>query len=83
MRGSKLRRDTKKMRSAGLVVVVMRARSITTTPKPSTRSTAQAGASELGDYVAYYPRRRLMRTATIAEALSTLADFSKNFPDSL
>ena len=44
---------------------------------------AKAGASELGDYVAYYLGDAYMRTGHNAEALSTLADFSKNFPDSL
>jgi soluble lytic murein transglycosylase len=44
---------------------------------------AKAGASELGDYVAYYLGDAYMRTARNAEALSTLAGFSENFPDSL
>ena len=44
---------------------------------------AKAGASELGDYVAYYLGQAYLNTAHNAEALSTLADFSKNFPDSL
>jgi soluble lytic murein transglycosylase len=44
---------------------------------------AKAGASELGDYVAYYLGDAYLKTAHDAEALSTLADFSKNFPDSL
>jgi soluble lytic murein transglycosylase len=44
---------------------------------------AKAGASELGDYVAYYLGNAYLNTAHNAEALSTLADFSKNFPDSL
>ena len=44
---------------------------------------AKAGASELGDYVAYYLGDAYLNTARNAEALSTLADFSKNFPDSL
>ena len=44
---------------------------------------AKAGASELGDYVAYYLGDTYLNTAHNAEALSTLADFSKNFPDSL
>jgi len=44
---------------------------------------AKAGASELGDYVAYYLGDAYLRTAHNAEALSTLSDFSKNFPDSL
>ena len=44
---------------------------------------AKAGASELGDYVAYYLGDSYLKTGHNAEALSTLADFSKNFPDSL
>jgi soluble lytic murein transglycosylase len=44
---------------------------------------AKAGASELGDYVAYYLGDAYLKTAHNAEALSTLADFSKKFPDSL
>ncbi len=44
---------------------------------------AKAGASELGDYVAYYLGDAYLKTAHHAEALSTLADFDKNFPDSL
>jgi soluble lytic murein transglycosylase len=44
---------------------------------------AKAGASELGDYVAYYLGDSYLKTAHSAEALSTLADFSKRFSDSL
>jgi len=44
---------------------------------------AKDGASELGDYVAYYLGDAYLNTAHNAEALSTLGDFSKNFPDSL
>jgi len=44
---------------------------------------AKAGASELGDYVAYHLGESYLKTGHNAEALSTLADFSKNFPDSL
>jgi len=44
---------------------------------------AKAGASELGDYVAYYLGDAYLKTGHNAEALATLADFSKNFPDSL
>jgi soluble lytic murein transglycosylase len=44
---------------------------------------AKAGASELGDYVAYYLGDAYLNTAHNAEALATLADFSKVFPDSL
>ena len=46
-------------------------------------SRAKAGASEVGDYVAYYLGQSYLNTSRSAEALSTLADFSKNFPDSL
>ncbi|HEX9111140.1 MAG TPA: transglycosylase SLT domain-containing protein [Terriglobales bacterium] len=46
-------------------------------------SRAKAGASELGDYVAYYLGDAYLDSGHNAEALSTLADFSKNFPDSL
>jgi soluble lytic murein transglycosylase len=44
---------------------------------------AKAGASELGDYVTYYLGDAYLDAGRSAEALSTLADFSKNFPDSL
>ena len=44
---------------------------------------AKAGASELGDYVAYYLADAYLKTGHNAEALSTLADFAKTFPDSL
>jgi soluble lytic murein transglycosylase len=44
---------------------------------------SKAGASELGDYVAYYLGDSYLKTAHNAEALSTLADFDKKFPDSL
>ena len=44
---------------------------------------AKAGASELGDYVAYYLGTSYLNTGHNPEALSTLADFSKSFPDSL
>jgi soluble lytic murein transglycosylase len=44
---------------------------------------AKAGASEVGDYVAYYLGDAYLRTGHNAEALATLADFSKRFPDSL
>ena len=44
---------------------------------------AKAGASELGDYVAYNLGDAYMKTGHNAEALATLADFSKNYPDSL
>jgi soluble lytic murein transglycosylase len=44
---------------------------------------AKAGASELGDYISYYLGGAYLNTARNGEALSTLADFSKHFPDSL
>jgi soluble lytic murein transglycosylase len=44
---------------------------------------AKAGASELGDYVAYYLGDAYLKTGHNAEALATLADFSARFPDSL
>jgi soluble lytic murein transglycosylase len=44
---------------------------------------AKAGASELGDYVSYYLGQAYLNSGRTAEALSTLADFGKNFPDSL
>ncbi len=46
-------------------------------------SRAKAGASELGDYVAYYLGDAYLDTGHNAEALSTLAGFSETFPDSL
>jgi soluble lytic murein transglycosylase-like protein/TolA-binding protein len=48
---------------------------------PFTR--ARSGASEVGDYIAYYLGDAYQRTGRNAEALATLADFSNNFPDSL
>jgi len=44
---------------------------------------SKSGASELGDYVAYYLGDAYLETGRTAEALSTFADFGKNFPDSL
>ncbi len=44
---------------------------------------SKSGASDLGDYVAYYLGDAYLETGRTAEALSTLADFNKNFPDSL
>ncbi len=44
---------------------------------------AKAGASELGDYVAYYLGDAYLNTGRNAEGLSTLASFDRNFPDSL
>ncbi|PYX26897.1 MAG: lytic transglycosylase [Acidobacteria bacterium] len=49
--------------------------------EPLNRS--KSGASELGDYVAYYLGEAYLETGHTAEALSTLVDFSKTFPDSL
>ncbi|HEV2690675.1 MAG TPA: tetratricopeptide repeat protein, partial [Bryobacteraceae bacterium] len=46
-------------------------------------SRAKAGASELGDYVAYYLGDAYLKTGHNAETLSTLANFEKNYPDSL
>ena len=46
-------------------------------------SRAKSGASELGDYVAYYLGDAYQRTGHNAEALATLADFANTFPDSL
>jgi soluble lytic murein transglycosylase-like protein/TolA-binding protein len=46
-------------------------------------SRAKSGASEVGDYIAYYLGDAYQRTGRNAEALATLADFSNNFPDSL
>ncbi len=44
---------------------------------------AKAGASELGDYVAYYLGNAYFQSGHVAEALSTLSEFSKTYPDSL
>jgi soluble lytic murein transglycosylase len=44
---------------------------------------AKAGASELGDYVAYHLGDAYLKTGHNAEALATLADFSQKFSDSL
>jgi soluble lytic murein transglycosylase len=44
---------------------------------------AKAGASELGDYVAYYLGNAYLQTGHNGEALSTLADFGTTFSDSL
>jgi soluble lytic murein transglycosylase len=46
-------------------------------------SRAKAGASELGDYVTYYLGDAYVKTGHNAEALAALAEFGKNFPDSL
>ncbi|HUM06319.1 MAG TPA: transglycosylase SLT domain-containing protein [Terriglobales bacterium] len=44
---------------------------------------AKAGAGELGDYVAYYLGDAYYETGHSPEALATLSDFDKKFPDSL
>jgi soluble lytic murein transglycosylase len=44
---------------------------------------AKAGASELGDYVAFYLGDAYLKTGHNAEALATFAEFSERFPDSL
>ncbi len=44
---------------------------------------SKSGASELGDYVAYYLGDAYLETGRSAEALSTLSDFDMTFPDSL
>jgi soluble lytic murein transglycosylase len=44
---------------------------------------AKVHAGDLGDYVAYYLGTSYLQTGHTAEALSTLADFSKAHPDSL
>ena len=44
---------------------------------------SKSGASELGDYVAYYLGNAYLETGRTAEALSTLVDFNKSFSDSL
>lgn len=44
---------------------------------------AKVGASELGDYITYYLGDAYLNTGRNAEALATLADFGKKFPDSL
>jgi soluble lytic murein transglycosylase len=44
---------------------------------------ARSRAGDLGDYVAYYLGSSYLQTGRTAEAVATLADFSKNYPDSL
>ena len=44
---------------------------------------AKAGASELGDYVAYYLGNAYFQTGRTAEALSILSEFNTTFSDSL
>ena len=46
-------------------------------------SRAKIHAGDLGDYVAYYLGISYLQTAHTAEALATLADFAKAYPDSL
>ncbi len=47
---------------------------------PLTRAKPLAG--DLGDYVTYYLGNSYLQTGRTAEAISTLGDFDKNFPDS-
>lgn len=44
---------------------------------------AKAGAGEVGDYIAYYLAESYLETGHSAEAVATLVEFDKNFPDSL
>jgi soluble lytic murein transglycosylase len=44
---------------------------------------ARPRAGDLGDYVAYYLGESYLQTGRTAEAVATLADFGKNYPDSL
>lgn len=44
---------------------------------------AKVHAGDLGDYVDYYLRSSYLQTGRTAEALASLADFSKTHPDSL
>jgi soluble lytic murein transglycosylase len=44
---------------------------------------AKVHAGDLGDYVAYYLGTSYLQTGRTAEALATLADFAKTYPDSL
>jgi soluble lytic murein transglycosylase len=44
---------------------------------------ARPRAGDLGDYVAYYLGSSYLQTGRSAEAVATLADFDKNYPDSL
>lgn len=44
---------------------------------------ARPRAGDLGDYVAYYLGSSYLQTGRTAEAVATLAEFSKNYPDSL
>jgi soluble lytic murein transglycosylase len=46
-------------------------------------SRAKPNAGDLGDYVVYYLGTSYLQTGRQAEALATLADFAKTFPDSL
>ena len=49
--------------------------------EPLNRARQQAG--DLGDYVAYYLASSYLQTGRSAEAVATLADFAKTYPDSL
>jgi soluble lytic murein transglycosylase len=46
-------------------------------------SHAKEGASEVGDYIAYYLGDAYQRTGHNSQAIATLSDFSDKFPDSL
>jgi len=46
-------------------------------------SRARPKAGDLGDYVSYYLASSYLQTGRSAEAVATLADFSKIYPDSL
>jgi soluble lytic murein transglycosylase len=48
---------------------------------PLNRARPQAG--DLGDYVTYYLGSSYLQTGRSAEAVATLADFDRNYPDSL
>src|SRR5262249_18464089 len=46
-------------------------------------SRAKPHAGDLGDYVAYYLGTAYFQTGRTAEAVATLSDFEKTYPDSL
>jgi len=46
-------------------------------------SRARPKAGDLGDYVSYYLASSYLQTGRSAEAVATLADFNKTYPDSL
>src|SRR5207253_1487675 len=48
---------------------------------PLTRAKAQAG--DLGDYVGYYLGTSYFESGRVPEAVATLADFDKSYPESL